>query len=56
MIADALEIADDVQINFFDALILAAAVAARCDVLLTEDLNDGQIIRGVRIANPFTAA
>ena len=24
-----------------------------CDVLLTEDLNDGQMIRGVRVRNPF---
>jgi hypothetical protein len=27
-----------------------------CDRLLTEDLQDGQIIEGVRIANPFASA
>lgn len=24
-----------------------------CGVLLTEDLNDGQVIEGVRVENPF---
>jgi predicted nucleic acid-binding protein len=41
------------QLSYWDALILAAAARARCEVLLTEDLNHGQVIRGVRIENPF---
>lgn len=32
-----------------------AAVRGGCDRLLTEDLNDDQEIRGVRIENPFKA-
>ena len=42
------------QISFWDALIVAAAENARCETLFTEDLNDGQIIRGVRVENPYS--
>lgn len=41
------------QISYWDALIVEAAAAARCDVLLSEDLNAGQTIRGIRVENPF---
>lgn len=41
------------QISFWDALIVVSAEKANCDILWTEDLNDGQVIRGVRIENPF---
>jgi predicted nucleic acid-binding protein len=41
------------RISFWDALIVRAAVAGRCDRLLTEDLNDTQVIDGVRVENPF---
>jgi predicted nucleic acid-binding protein len=41
------------QISFWDGLIIAAAASANCGELLTEDLNPGQIIRGVKIVNPF---
>lgn len=40
-------------IRFWDALIVTAARDAGCTVLLTEDLNAGQMIEGVRIENPF---
>ncbi len=41
------------QISFWDALIVRAAAQADCAVLLSEDLNDGQVIDGVRVENPF---
>ena len=41
------------DVSFWDALIVAAANAARCTVLVTEDLNPGQVINGVRVENPF---
>ena len=41
------------QINFWDAMIVQAAAELGCDVLWTEDLNDRQVVRGVRIRNPF---
>lgn len=41
------------RISFWDALILRAAADSGCSVLLSEDLSDGQVIEGVRVANPF---
>jgi predicted nucleic acid-binding protein len=43
------------RISFWDALIVVSAESAKCKLLCTEDLNHGQIIRGVRIENPFKA-
>lgn len=40
-------------IGFWDAMIVLAAAESGCDVLWTEDLNDGQLLRGVRIRDPF---
>jgi predicted nucleic acid-binding protein len=41
------------SISFWDALVVRAAVAAGCRTLLTEDLQHGQVINGVRVENPF---
>jgi len=41
------------KISFWDALIVEAAHAARCDRLLTEDLNHGQRIGDLLVVNPF---
>jgi len=40
-------------LSFWDALIVHAARKAACSVLLSEDMNNGQVIDGVRIVNPF---
>lgn len=40
-------------ISYWDAAIIEAARAVRCDVVLSEDLGDGQDYAGVRIENPF---
>ena len=42
------------QLSFWDGLIVVAAEAAQCLYLYTEDMNSGQIIRGVKLVNPFT--
>jgi predicted nucleic acid-binding protein len=44
------------RLSFWDAMIVRSAAELRCDTLWTEDLNDGQVIEGVRVANPFTGA
>jgi predicted nucleic acid-binding protein len=44
------------QLQFWDAMVVEAAAELGCDVLWTEDLNDGQRLRGVHIRNPFTGA
>jgi len=40
-------------ISYWDALIVRCAKEAGCSVLLSEDLQHGQVIDGVRIVNPF---
>jgi predicted nucleic acid-binding protein len=40
-------------LSFWDALVVRSASAAGCGRLLSEDLQDGQSIDGVRIENPF---
>jgi predicted nucleic acid-binding protein len=52
-IASAFGIEDDSRIGFWDALIVASAVKSGANRILSEDLNAGQTIAGVRIANPF---
>lgn len=44
------------QLALWDALIVEAAVRGGCERLLTEDLNDGQEIRGILVENPFRPA
>ena len=41
------------QLSYWDALIVAAAAAAGCSRVLTEDLADGATYGGVRVENPF---
>ena len=40
-------------LSFWDALVVRSASVAGCARLLSEDLQDGQTIEGVRIENPF---
>ena len=51
--ATALRLQAHWQLAFYDSLIVAAALEAGCRRLLTEDLQDGQRIDGLRIENPF---
>ena len=53
LVAAAWEIEDRYDFHFWDALVVAAAQAAGCDALLTEDLHDGQDLDGVVVVNPF---
>jgi predicted nucleic acid-binding protein len=41
------------DISYGDAAILEAARALGCEVVLSEDLSDGQDYAGVRVENPF---
>ena len=49
----AVDISSFHQLSFWDSLIISTAEAAHCETLLTEEMNDGQIIEGVRIVNSF---
>jgi predicted nucleic acid-binding protein len=48
-----LQIAERYGFSIYDALIVAAAVRARCTVLYTEDFQHGQLIDKLVIRNPF---
>ena len=44
------------QLSFWDAMIVTSAIQLKCDVLWSEDLNDGQTYGPLRITNPFIPA
>jgi predicted nucleic acid-binding protein len=48
-----LAIAEQYGFSFYDSLILAAAVEAKCRMVYSEDMQDGQVVQGVTIHNPF---
>jgi predicted nucleic acid-binding protein len=47
------KIQDRYRLSYWDALIVAAAKAASCRYLLTEDLQAGQALEGIEVVNPF---
>ena len=47
------EIRETYGVSFWDAGIVAAAEAANCTAILSEDLNSGQFYSGIRVVNPF---
>lgn len=42
------------QFRFYDCLIVAAALASGASILLSEDLQEGRVIDGLTIRNPFS--
>ena len=56
LIGAAWDIEDRYGFHFWDALVVATAKAADCDTLLTEDLQHGQDLDGLRVVNPFEEA
>ena len=53
LISQAADINIQSKVSFWDALVVAAAASANCERLLSEDLNDGQTICGVKVSNPY---
>ena len=49
---NAMAIAERFQLSWWDSQMIATAIRSGADVLVTEDLQDGQSI-GVRVQNPF---
>lgn len=49
------EIQQRCRISYWDALIVHAAASSGATVLYSEDLNDGQMLEGVRVINPLKA-
>jgi predicted nucleic acid-binding protein len=52
-IIDAIEICLRYEYSFWDSMIIEAAIKGGAAVLLSEDLQDGQVVSGVTIKNPF---
>ena len=51
----ALYLAERYRLSLYDALICAAAQNAGAEVLYTEDLQDGLVLDGLTVRNPFKA-
>lgn len=52
-IREAIELAGRAALSFWDALIVVAAARSGANRLYTEDMQDGRVILGVEIVNPF---
>ena len=52
-VSRAAELSDLARISFWDALIVASAEEVGAAELLSEDLNDGQAISGIKVVNPL---
>jgi predicted nucleic acid-binding protein len=52
-----LDLAERYGISIFDAMIVASALHADCNILWSEDMQDGLMVENrLRIANPFGAS
>jgi predicted nucleic acid-binding protein len=52
-ILQALDIEEQYQISFWDALIIHAAHVSGAEILYSENLSKGQTYSSVRVVNPF---
>lgn len=53
-VKEACKIAQKYHYLFYDSLIIAATLECGCNILLSEDMHDGQIINNkLKIVNPF---
>lgn len=53
IVTKALRVHREAQFAFWDSMIVAAALIADCDYLVTEDLSHGRRIEHITIINPF---
>jgi len=51
--AAALRVAREHGLAFFDALIVASAIGAGCDILYSEDMQHGRNFADLTVRNPF---
>ncbi|HTC40926.1 MAG TPA: PIN domain-containing protein [Candidatus Acidoferrales bacterium] len=50
---EALRIGARFQLPWYDSLIVASAIEGQCEVLYSEDFQDGQQVGSVKLSNPF---
>jgi len=54
IVGAAMQVEARYQVSYWDALIVAAALATGCETLFSEDLQDGQVFEGrLTVKNPF---
>ena len=53
LIAGALDLHVLRRLSFYDALVVQAAIVGGCQRVLSEDMQHGAVLGGVRIENPF---
>lgn len=53
LLLQGLELHQAHSVSMWDALVVRAAIEARCDILLSEDLQDGRRFGDLEIVNPF---
>ncbi len=53
LLANALDLRERFNFSWYDSLIVAAALEAKCELLVSEDMRDGLAIDGMTIVNPF---
>lgn len=52
---DAAQLSDRYDLQYFDALIITVAARAGATMLLSEDMQDGLEVSGLRVVDPFLA-
>jgi predicted nucleic acid-binding protein len=50
---DAIELKSKYDLQFYDALIIATAKGAGCDMVYSEDMGDGVVYDGITVKDPF---
>ena len=53
LFGDAIRLQKRYRLSWYDSLIVAAAQQSNCDILYTEDMQDGQQFGDLLIQNPF---
>ena len=53
IIIKAINLQEKYRFSFWDSLIVQSAIQSQAYTLFSEDLSDGQIIKNVKIVNPF---
>lgn len=53
VVRNAMHVKEEYGIQYYDALVVSAAEKLGCHEIVSEDLNDGQIYRGMKVINPF---
>lgn len=52
-VLEAIRLQTQLQLSFWDAMILTSARRLGCETLWSEDLSHGQVYEGVQVQNPF---